>query len=397
LEDSAACSEGLDSQCESQACARDKVAQDAEFVCCPSGSKLTEEGSSLSVCTEMGVTGDSCFSDIICKDNVCVEGTCKGGLQKEAEACEKDGHCHSGTCSGANKCSPFSTLEERNMYFNSLAVCPIASLDNSNSGSSVTLQVFGDSTSRSWSSAYFEEFRDENRDSTGTKNVVEGQKVLDELIGCADGSSIVAQRKGDSVCFSYQFQDVGNDGTDSSCKSKCIKFGGSGSLETYDKLTTRVTGGLFGTPVTAYYFGENRKCRVEVSMEQATTSAENGAGQDDSEGASVLTSDGDSGGGSEPEDVDSGPANGEPGQDENEVTTPGNDADTGGGSKSEEAEEVDDIPASLDLTAGGESSQDDSEGASVLTSDGSNLAGLAMRGLCVGYLLLCVTTCMLGY
>ena len=85
-------------------------------------------------------------------------------------------------------------------------------------------------------------------------------------------------------------------------------------METYDKLTTDVVGGLFGTPVTAYYFGENRKCRIEVSMEQSAPTA------------TASENDAASGGGSDSEEGGSPATGGEPDQDDNEgVSVPPSD------------------------------------------------------------------------
>lgn len=143
-------------------------------------------------------------------------------------------------------------------------------LDNSNMGGSVTLKVYGDSVSRAWSTYLPQEVRTDRKDSTATVNVLEGQRLLDSLVGCADGSSVVAQRKGESVCFQYELIDVGNDGTVTTCKSKCIRLGSSSDFETYDKFETKITGGFNGIPFTVYYFGESRSCRVEVSTGEQT-------------------------------------------------------------------------------------------------------------------------------
>lgn len=77
-----------------------------------------------------------------------------------------------------------------------------------------------------------------------------------------------------------QHRDVDDDGTTTTCKSKCVRIGGTGSFETYNKFTTSIVGGLFGMPVTAYYFGESRDCRVEVSL-GAPAGSKNDSDDDD--------------------------------------------------------------------------------------------------------------------
>ena len=47
---------------------------------------------------------------------------------------------------------------------------------------------------------------------------------------------------------------------------KCIIIGSSGSFETYKKSDTDIIGGVFGTPVSIFYFGESRVCRVDTSV-----------------------------------------------------------------------------------------------------------------------------------
>merc|ERR1712232_542367 len=89
----------------------------------------------------------------------------------------------------------------------------------------------------------------------------------DSLDGCDDGAAITTQRRGDNVCFSYQFVKTDNDGTVKSCREECktIAQGTTVKLQTYDEDTTRITGGLFGQPVVAYYFGKTRTCRIEIT------------------------------------------------------------------------------------------------------------------------------------
>ena len=73
-------------------------------------------------------------------------------------------------------------------------------------------------------------------------------------------------------CKSPQKEDDDGDGNSSfTCSKKCINIGSSGSLETYDKSDVDITGGFFGVPMTTYYFGESRVCRVAVKSGGAAT------------------------------------------------------------------------------------------------------------------------------
>ena len=74
---------------------------------------------------------------------------------------------------------------------------------------------------------------------------------------------------------SSQKEDDDGDGNSSfSCLKKCIIIGSSGSFETYKKSDTDIIGGIFGTPVSIFYFGESRVCRVVASVTLSSVSPE---------------------------------------------------------------------------------------------------------------------------
>ena len=184
--------------------------QDAEFVCCPSGKTIVG-GSDLSVYTNIGDEMQACFDDSICKSSVCVLGVCLGGKQEvENDPCEKDTHCASGICqnqdSNGGSCGPFASLAAKNDYFNDSADCPLDAIvpPDANDMSTVTLQVYEDITKTSGTDSMINMITERYPDSSATANVIVGQEVMDGIEGCFGGSSVVAQRQGNQVCFGYQ-------------------------------------------------------------------------------------------------------------------------------------------------------------------------------------------------
>ena len=74
---------------------------------------------------------------------------------------------------------------------------------------------------------------------------------------------------------SSQKEDDDGDGNSSfSCLKKCIIIGSSGSFETYEYSDLDIIGGVFGTPVSTFYFGESRVCRVVASVTLSSVSPE---------------------------------------------------------------------------------------------------------------------------
>ena len=69
--------------------------------------------------------------------------------------------------------------------------------------STVTLQVYEDITKTSWANSMIN-YDNRYPDSSATANVIVGQEVMDGIEGCFGGSSVVAQRQGNQVCFGYQ-------------------------------------------------------------------------------------------------------------------------------------------------------------------------------------------------
>ena len=70
--------------------------------------------------------------------------------------------------------------------------------------STVTLQVYEDITKTSWTDSMVNMITERYPDSSATANVIVGQEVMDGIEGCFGGSSVVAQRQGNQVCFGYQ-------------------------------------------------------------------------------------------------------------------------------------------------------------------------------------------------
>ena len=69
----------------------------------------------------------------------------------------------------------------------------------------------------------------------------------------------------ESVLFLQKEDDDGDGNSSFTCFRKCIDIGRSGTFETYDKSDTDVIGGVFGVPVSVFYFGETQECRIEVA------------------------------------------------------------------------------------------------------------------------------------
>ena len=204
--DLSACTE--DDECQSNACGRGLAEADSPSVCCPSGQAVMSDALG-SVCTDTAGEDDACFRDEVCQSSICIDGTCRSGKQREGDACSSDEHCHSGLCT-ESECAPFPSVDEKNAYYNSLAVCPLTMLETASPAGTarasitVRLDVYGDKTSKAWSSTNPQEGRTNNVDYSSTENLLIGSEVLSELDGCDDGTSIIVQRRGEEICFSYQ-------------------------------------------------------------------------------------------------------------------------------------------------------------------------------------------------
>ena len=141
---------------------------------------------------------------------------CQGGKEEEEnEPCEKDTHCASNSCkninsSGIGSCGPFSSLAAKNEYFNGNSACPLDTLASPdiNDRSTITLKVYGDSSKTSWTDSIAFMVTEPIKDLSPTANVIVGQELLDGIVGCHGGNSVVAQRQGDQVCLSYQVCDL---------------------------------------------------------------------------------------------------------------------------------------------------------------------------------------------
>ena len=203
---------GNDDDCMNSACGRLESDPNSDFICCPSEETVLGGSGSLTVCTNIAEESYSCFDDSICKSGVCILGVCQGGKEEEEnEPCEKDTHCASNSCkninsSGIGSCGPFSSLAAKNEYFNGNSACPLGTLASPdiNDRSTITLKVYGDSSKTSWTDSIAFMVTEPIKDLSPTANVIVGQELLDGIVGCHGGNSVVAQRQGDQVCLSYQ-------------------------------------------------------------------------------------------------------------------------------------------------------------------------------------------------
>ena len=192
-----------DVDCQNNVCGRVEATLDASYVCCPSGESV--DGDISGVCTAFGGKGAVCFEDSTCKSGICVQQLCKDKQENENDLCEADHHCASKSCiMGA--CAPFSSTNSRNEYFNGKAVCPLDTLSPANEGDTrvVSLDVYGDSTDTSWTDSMMNMVTSPSVDSSATSNTLVGQELLYGIDGCVKGSSVVAQRQGNKVCYGFQ-------------------------------------------------------------------------------------------------------------------------------------------------------------------------------------------------
>jgi len=82
--------------CKSVQCAIYNGSTDFALQCCPAGS--IDLGNGQAYCLEQP-TGAPCVStDLMCKSQTCVQGTCRDGKQDVGEDCEKDDHCQNTVC-----------------------------------------------------------------------------------------------------------------------------------------------------------------------------------------------------------------------------------------------------------------------------------------------------------
>mmetsp|Transcript_41303 Transcript_41303/g.86695 ORF Transcript_41303/g.86695 Transcript_41303/m.86695 type:complete len:188 (-) Transcript_41303:359-922(-) len=138
---------------------------------------------------------------------------------------------------------------------------------NSTDSTIIIMNVYGDSSESAYTSDVNDVITTSSEDGTATENVIVGIEILEGIEGCVGGETVLAQRQGDQVCFSFQKEEFDGDNSVYSCGEECIPIGRSGSFETYIKSDSGSVGGVFGIPFQSYAFGEKQVCRIRVDFE----------------------------------------------------------------------------------------------------------------------------------